>query len=74
MPRYFFPIRGTDQEEEDDPHGTILSNDAEALSYAERTIVQLRKENAYDDPAMTMVVQNAMREMIWSIPFLPGYG
>jgi hypothetical protein len=69
MPRYFFAIRGTDQEE-DDPHGTILSTDAEALSYAVRTIAQLRKENAYDDPAMTMVVQNAMREMIWSIPFL----
>jgi hypothetical protein len=72
MTRYFFAIRGTDQEE-DNPRGTILSNDAEAFSYAERTIAQLKKKNGYDDPGMIMIVQNAMREMIWSIPFLPGY-
>jgi hypothetical protein len=73
MPRYFFAIRGTDQDEEKDPHGTIMRNDAEALSYAERTTAQLRKENAFnDDRGMSMVVRNAMREMIWSIPFLPG--
>ena len=73
MTRYFFAIRGTDQEGEDDHHGTILSNDAEAFSYAERRIAQLKKKNGYDHPGMIMIVQNTMREMIWSIPILPGY-
>ncbi len=70
MPRYFFAIRGT-AGEKDDPHGTILPNDAAALSYAERTIAELQKEEGYGDPGMIMIVRNHTRQMVWSIPFLP---
>jgi len=72
MPRYFFAIRGT-AGEKDDPRGTILPNDAAALSYAERTIAELQKEEGYDDPAMIMFVRNHTHQMVWSIPFLPAY-
>jgi hypothetical protein len=70
MPRYFFAIRGT-AGGRDDPHGTILPNDAAALSHAERTIAELQKEEGYDDPGMIMIVRNHMHQMVWSIPFLP---
>ncbi len=72
MSRYFFAIRGT-AGEEDDPHGTILPNDAAALSYAERTIAELQKEEGYDDPGLMMIVRNDKHRMVWSIPFLPAY-
>ena len=71
MPRYFFAIRGTDGEK-DDPHGTILPNDAEALSYAERIIAELPKKEGYDDPGM-IIVRNRTHQMVWSVPFLPAY-
>jgi hypothetical protein len=70
MPRYFFAVRGT-AGEKDDPNGTILPNDAAALSYAERTIAELPKEEGYDDPGMIMIVRNHKHQMVWSIPFLP---
>jgi hypothetical protein len=72
MPRYFFTIRGT-AGEKDDPHGTILPNDAAALSYAECTIAELQKEEGYGDPGLIMIVRNHTHQIIWSIPFLPAY-
>ena len=73
MPRYFFAIRGTDREVED-PQGTILPNDTAALAHAELAITQLReKTEGYDDPGMIMFVRNNVHELIWLIPFLPGY-
>jgi hypothetical protein len=72
MPRYFFTIRGT-AGEKDDPHGTILPNDAAAFSSAERTIAELQKEEGYDDPGMIMIVRNHTHQMVWWIPFLPAY-
>ena len=71
-PGIFFAVRGT-AGEKDDPHGTILPNDAAALSYAERTIAELPKEESYDDPGMIMIVRNHTHQMVWSIPFLPAY-
>ena len=68
MPKYFFAVRGT-AGEKDDPHGTVLPNDAAALSYAERTIAELQKEEGYD----IMIVRNHTHQMVWSIPFLPAY-
>lgn len=67
MPRYFFTIRGT-AGEKDDPHGTILPNDAAAFSSAERTIAELQKEEGYDDPGMIMIVRNHTHQIVWSIP------
>jgi hypothetical protein len=42
MPQYFFIIRASDTEIEDDPHGTDLPDLGAALSYAERTIRELK--------------------------------
>jgi hypothetical protein len=43
MPQYFFIIRASDLETEDDPHGTNLPDLGAALSYAERTIREMQK-------------------------------
>jgi len=51
----------------------ILANDAAALAEAVRALTQLQKENGYNDPRITMVVQSERCEMVWSIPLLPGY-
>jgi hypothetical protein len=52
----------------------ILPNDTAALAHAELTITQLReKTERYDDPGMIMFVRNNVHELIWLIPFLPGY-
>jgi hypothetical protein len=39
---YFFTIRDLDRRVKDDPHGTDLPNVADALSYAEHKISDLR--------------------------------
>lgn len=72
MPRYFFTIRRLDGEIEDDTHGIILLNDAAALSYAEHAIGQLQKTGGYDDPQLMMIVKNATRQPLLSLPFRPG--
>ena len=48
MPRYFFTIHKQDRVE-DDPNGTYLPDVAAALSYAEHTIRELRKQYDYKD-------------------------
>jgi hypothetical protein len=76
VPRYFFVLRGTVGKGDDAPilsDDVILPSDAAALSNAERMLAQLQKEKGYDDPGMTMIVQNEIRDMVWSIPLLPGY-
>ena len=70
MPRYFFTIRGRDCVR-DDPHGTDLPDVATALSHAERTIRQLRKESGYNDPAL--IVKDEARQMVLALPFFPGH-
>ena len=71
VPRYFFAIRWPDGRKQDDPDGTILPNEAAALSYAERTIENLRNENGYNDLELMMLVRNERRQIVLSIPFLP---
>jgi hypothetical protein len=72
VPRYFFKIRVSDGEFEDDPHGTNLPNIAAALSYAERAIKERRPESGFDDPGLTMIVEDDARRTVLSLPFLPG--
>jgi hypothetical protein len=72
VPRYFFAIRMPGEECEDDPHGTILPNDAEALSYAERTIRELRREDDYKNQGLMMIVTDETRSMVLALPFHPG--
>jgi hypothetical protein len=71
VPRYFFAIRWPDGRKQDDPNGAFLPNEAAALSWAERTIESLRKENGYDDPGLMMLVINEKQQTVLSIPFLP---
>ena len=71
VPRYFFARWWPDGSKQDDPDGTILPNEAAALSYAERTIESLRKENGYNDPRLMMFVRNERQQIVLSIPFLP---
>jgi hypothetical protein len=67
MPRYFFIIRTSDAETEEDPHGTILP----ALSYAERTIRELQKEVEYRPPGPMMIVMDEARHVVLTLPFSP---
>ncbi len=70
MPRYFFMIR-RENAIEDDPHGTILPDAPAALSYAERTIRELRAEGGHDDPLLIMLVKDDSNRTVLSLPFLP---
>jgi hypothetical protein len=72
VPRYFFTIRNPDGENEDDPHGTILPNNAAALIHAERTIAELQREYGYDHPGLMLIVKDETRRTVLSLPFLPG--
>ena len=72
MPRYFFVIRGGDWVR-DDPNGTNLPDVATALSHAERTIRELRKDSGYNDPALMMIVKDEARQMVLALPFFPGH-
>ena len=56
---------------EDDPHGTILPDIPAALSYAERTIMELRGEGSYDDRLLIMIVKEESHQTVLSLPFLP---
>ena len=69
MPRYYFILRW-DSREHADPCGTILPNDRAARDYAERIIHELKEAGGYDDDDLTMVVKNAARRTVFSIPFL----
>ena len=71
VPRYFFTIRRPGRVK-DDPQGTDLPDVAAALSYAERKIVELRKESPYNDPALVMTVKDEARKTVLSLPFFPG--
>ena len=72
MPRYFFTIHRADQVENDSA-GTYLPDVAAALSYAEYTIRELRKKNAYeDDLALMMIVKDQAGQTVLSLPFFPG--
>jgi hypothetical protein len=68
---YFFTIRDLDRRVRDDPQGTDLPHAADALSYAEHKISDLRHEPGYDNPRLMMIVQDERRHSVWSLPFLP---
>jgi hypothetical protein len=71
MPRYFFTIRGRDRVD-DNPDCTYLPDVAAALSYAEYTIRELRKNSGRNDSALMMVVQDQARQTVLFLPFFPG--
>jgi hypothetical protein len=69
MPRYFFSIH-REHRVENDPDGVFLPDEASALSYAEHTIREQRKQSGYNDPALMMV--DEARQTVLSLPFFPG--
>jgi hypothetical protein len=71
MPQYFFIIRTSDLETEDDPHGTNLPDLGATLSYAERTIRELQKGGEYRPPGPTMIVMDEARQVVLILPFSP---
>jgi hypothetical protein len=71
VPRYFFTIHGQDRVE-DDPDGTYLPDVAAALSYAEHTIRELRKESGYKDDLALMMIVTDHNQTVLSLPFFPG--
>jgi hypothetical protein len=70
MPRYFFTIRGRDRVV-DNPDCTYLPDVAAALSYAEYTIRELRKNSSRNNSALMMVVQDQARQTVLFLPFFP---
>ncbi|SRR5258708_4405060 len=71
VPQYFFFVQQWDRKDENDPHAVILSNDAAALCYAERTIAEMQMKKDYRDPAGLVIVRNEKNEVILWVPFLP---
>jgi hypothetical protein len=55
--RYYFGLRWSGHED-DDANGTLLSDDAAALNYADRP------------PNMMVIVRDGMKKVVLSIPFL----
>jgi hypothetical protein len=72
LPKYFFKIQVSGGEHEDDLHGTNLPNVAAALSYAERTITELRAEIGYDESNLMMIIEDESRRTLLALPFAPG--
>jgi len=68
VPNYFFIVKWPDQEL-DDPEGTRLPTDGDALKYAKRLIREIREGGEPDEPQLTMTVKNAVGETVFSIPF-----
>jgi len=72
MPRLFFTIHRQDRVE-NDPAGAYLPDAEAALSYAEYTIRELRKQTGYkDDLALMMMVKDQAGQTVLSLPFFPG--
>jgi hypothetical protein len=67
--RYFFDVRWPDRED-DDPNGTLLSDNAAALNYADRFIRELKDGGKYNDPNLMVIVRDGMKKVVLSIPFL----
>jgi hypothetical protein len=68
MPRYHFLIRWPDHIDEDD-EGTVLPSEDAAARYAQRIINELREAGGYDDPSLTLHVNDEWGRAVFSIPF-----
>jgi hypothetical protein len=70
--QYFFGVRWSDHED-DDPNGTLLSDNAAALNYATRLIRKLREDGRYNDPNLMVIVRDGMNRVVLSMPFLAAH-
>jgi hypothetical protein len=69
MPSYYFILRRPEGGATDPPRWTVLPNDQSALAYAQHIIRDLKQAGGYDDPCLTLTIQNAEGKTIRSIPF-----
>jgi hypothetical protein len=67
--RYFFGVRWSDHED-DDPNGTLLSDNAAALNYADRLIREMKGGGRCCDPNLMVIVRDETKKVVLSIPFL----
>ena len=69
--RYFFIVQLSDMEV-DDPRGTILPNDADAVAHAERLIRTIKEDEGIAEPSMLMIVRREAYGTVATMPFFPG--
>ena len=67
--RCFFSVRWPDHED-DDTNGTLLSDEAAALGYADRLVRELKEGGGYNDPELMVIVRDGTQRVVLSIPFL----
>jgi Domain of unknown function (DUF6894) len=67
--RFYFVIRWPGGSLDDDNEGTELPDEEAALAYARRIIRELKDAGGYDDPGLTMIVQDATGNVARTIPF-----
>jgi hypothetical protein len=70
LPEYSFVIRSGEQSHESPRVVELPGGDQAALDYACDLVQQLKKGGGYDDPNLVMLVRDARRRSIFSIPFL----
>ena len=71
MPRYVLTIRSADKILSGE-RAVILTDDVAALAYANRFASELRKSSEYDLSNLIISVGDERRQIIFSIPCLPG--
>ena len=71
MPTYFFTIQRRDRVE-NYPGDAYLPDVAAALSYADDTIRELRKQDGYkDDLSLMMMVKDQAGQMVFALAVFP---
>jgi hypothetical protein len=69
MPRYYFIIRKPNETDHDDPDGTDLPRDTDALDYANRIIRELKQGGGYGERGTAMIVKTDASRVVFIIPF-----
>lgn len=69
MPRYFFVLRGPDDEKHDDLVGTELPDKSGAVAYARKIVSELKEAGGYDDPGWILIVKDETGDRIADVRF-----
>ena len=68
MPRYFFTVIHSDQEELWDRKGTPLRDDATAIEVARKVFDEFRAKRRPEDPLPIVIVKNVAGEVVYRFP------
>lgn len=71
VPRYFFTVGSPEREVLADPRGTVLPGIEAALVRAEQRIQDLRGRSGFDDPALSMRVEDEAHHTVLFLPLNP---